>query len=237
MKLDRLLAKHRGMGRQQARQLIATGQARVDGEVILRNDHEVDRFHRVEAAGELVSSAQRLLHLMLHKPVGILSATRDPVHRTVIDLIDDPDRDTLHLAGRLDRSTSGLVLLTNDGRWSKRLMDPEQKVPKTYLVETADPFPAGAVAAFAAGFHFPTEDIVTLPAHLEILEPRLARLILHEGRYHQIKRMVHRVGTRVTALHREKIGTLSLSGDLPIGGWRTLSPAEMEAATVRSATP
>jgi 16S rRNA pseudouridine516 synthase len=230
MKLDRLLAKHRGMGRQQARLLISSRRVLVDGQIVVRNDHEVDRFSRVEAAGDLVNTPQRLLHLMLHKPAGILSATSDPRHHTVIDLIDDPDRHTLHLCGRLDRSTSGLILLTNDGRWSKRLMDPLHKVPKTYLVETADPFPPETAAAFAAGFHFPTEDIITLPAHLEILEPRLARLTLLEGRYHQIKRMVHRIGTRVVSLHRESIGGLALPADLPPGEWRPLSPAEITAA-------
>ena len=92
---------------------------------------------------------------MLHKPVGIVSATSDAEHRTVIDLIDDPDKSSLHLVGRLDRNTSGLVLLTNDGRWSKALMDPSRKVPKVYLVETRDPIPPEAVAAFAQGFLFP----------------------------------------------------------------------------------
>src|SRR4029079_19569888 len=115
--------------------------------------YEVDRFMRVELDGEVLQQAERAIYLMVHKPVGVLSATEDAEHRTVVDLIDDPDKGALHIAGRLDRSTSGLVLLTNDGRWSKRLMDPEAKVPKVYFVETSEPITQDAVDAFARGFH------------------------------------------------------------------------------------
>jgi 16S rRNA pseudouridine516 synthase len=233
MKLDRLLAKHDAMGRTRARGLIAAGRVQVDGETVRSNDHEVDRFMRIGLDGSTVQARQRLLHLMLHKPVGVLSATSDPVHRTVIDLIDDPDRHTLHLVGRLDRGTSGLILLTNDGNWSKPLMAPETKVPKVYLVETRDPIPSSAVEAFAAGFHFHTEDLTTRPAALEILGERLARLTLHEGRYHQIKRMFHRIGNRVVKLHRESIGAITLPPDLGPGEWRILENAEIDRAAGR----
>ncbi|MCW1921580.1 pseudouridine synthase [Luteolibacter arcticus] len=226
MKLDRLLAKHESMGRNRARARILEGQVRVDGVETRSFDHEVDRFMKVELEDAVVQTPQRLLHVMLHKPIGVVSATTDEEHPTVIDLIDDPDRNTLHLVGRLDRNTSGLVLLTNDGRWSKVLMDPARKVPKVYRVQTRDPIPAEAVAAFAAGFYFHTEDLVTKPAELEILSECEARLTLHEGRYHQIKRMFHRIGNRVTGLHREQIGTLALPADLAPGRWRLLSKEE-----------
>jgi 16S rRNA pseudouridine516 synthase len=229
VKLDRLLAKHRGMGRKQARELIAAGLVRVDG--IVRESHnvEVDRFHHVSSNHEIVQSGRRRLYFMLHKPVGVVSATRDAEHRTVIDLIDDPDKDTLHLVGRLDRGTSGLVLLTNDGNWSKPLTHPDHKVPKVYLVETAQPIPPEAVRTFEQGFYFHTEDLTTRPAKLEILSETTARLTLHEGRYHQVKRMFHRIGNRVVALHRESLGPLRLPEDLPPGSWRVLDAREVEA--------
>lgn len=226
MKLDRLLARHQGMGRKEARRRIAAGRVTVGDAVATRNELEVDRFTKVALDGQELRPAGRLLHLLLHKPVGVVSATSDSEHRTVIDLIDDPDRDQLHLAGRLDRFTSGLVLLTNDGRWSKRLMDPARKVAKVYRVETAETIEPSAIEAFARGFHFPTEDLVTRPALLELLGDKEARLTLHEGRYHQIKRMFHRVANRVTALHRESIGPYRLPADLAPGEWRALSPAE-----------
>lgn len=227
MKLDRLLAKHDSIGRSQARSLILAGRVRVDGEVARHFDQEIDRFAAVELDADLIQSSSRKLYLMLNKPLGVVSATRDAEHLTVIDLITDPDRHSLHLVGRLDRSTSGLILLTNDGRWSKPLMNPATKVPKVYLVETVAPIPAHAAAEFRAGFHFATEDIVTRPAELELLSDRQARLTLVEGRYHQIKRMFHRIGNRVVKLHRERIGSITLPADLAPGEWRALTPSEM----------
>lgn len=226
MKLDRLLAKDRSRGRKAAHALIAAGRVQVDGAVITANQFETDRFQCIELDGAVVQPAARALYILMHKPPGILSATTDAEHTTVIDLLDDPDKHTLHIAGRLDRATSGLVLLTNDGRWSKRVMEPAEKVPKVYLVETLDPIAPDAVDAFARGFYFHTEDLTTLPAELVILEPRRARLTLHEGRYHQVKRMFHRVANRVVSLHRESIGGIRLPADLPAGHWRDLTPAE-----------
>ncbi|MCW1883739.1 pseudouridine synthase [Luteolibacter flavescens] len=236
MKLDRLLAKHESMGRNRARARILGGRVRVDGGVARQFDHEVDRFMKVELDDVVIQAAERLLYVMLYKPTGVVSATVDPEHPTVIDLIDDPDRGSLHLVGRLDRNTSGLVLLTNDGRWSKALMDPAKKVPKVYRVQTRDPIPAEAVAAFAEGFYFHTEDLVTRPAKLEIIGEREARLTLHEGRYHQIKRMFHRVGNLVTGLHREQIGELALPDDLESGQWRLLSKEEAGRCRGEAAT-
>lgn len=230
MKLDRLIAGYETMGRQAAHLAIAARRVRVDGVCVTDGHHPVDRFTLVELDDSVVQASERALYLMLHKPVGILSATKDDLHPTVIDLIDDPDKHTLHIAGRLDRSTSGLVLLTNDGRWSKRLMTAEEKVPKVYLVETLDPIVPDAVEAFARGFYFHTEDITTLPAELVLLGANQARLTLHEGRYHQVKRMFHRVGNRVISLHRESIGALTLPADLLPGAWRALTPQEVLTA-------
>lgn len=229
MKLNRLVAKHRSLGRSEAQRRIAGRRVKVDGIPVTDGAMEVNRFCRVEMDTEEIQSPARRLCLMMHKPAGILSATSDLQHPTVIDLIDDPEKHSLHLVGRLDRATTGLLLLTNDGRWSKLLMHPDHKVEKTYLVETRDPIPPGAVEQFSAGFHFHTENITTLPALLEILSPHHARLTLHEGRYHQIKRMFHRIGNRVSSLHRERIGGLSLPADLAPGQWRPLTPGEHEA--------
>jgi 16S rRNA pseudouridine516 synthase len=226
LKLDRLLARHQHMGRTAAHRLLAQGRVKVDGAVQRDSLWELSRFENVELDGEVIQAGVRAIYLMLHKPVGWLSATKDAEHPTVIDLIDDPDKGSLHLAGRLDRSTSGLVLLTNDGRWSKRVMDAEHRVPKVYRVQTQEPIRAEDVEAFARGFHFHTEDIMTLPARLEIVGEREALLTLHEGRYHQVKRMFHRVQNRVTALHRESVGELSL-GQLAPGQWRALAAEEV----------
>jgi len=231
MRLDRFLASHANRGRKSAHDLLTGRRVKVNGMTINDSHHEVDRFMLIEIDDAVVQKPQRALYLMLHKPAGCLSATVDDQHPTVIDLIDDPDKNTLHIAGRLDRSTSGLVLLTNDGRWSKALMHPNNKVPKVYLVETRDPIALEAVEAFARGFHFPTEDIHTLPARLEILGERHARLTLYEGRYHQVKRMFHRVNNRVISLHRQSIGQIELPPGLAPGQWRPLTNAEMNSIT------
>lgn len=226
MKLDRVIARHRSLGRSEAHRLIAAGRVRLEGVVCTSNQEEVDRFMQVELEKEVVQPGERALHLILHKPPGVVSATRDAEHRTVLDLIDDPDRNTLHIAGRLDRWSTGLLLLTNDGRWSKGLMDAASKVTKTYLVEVNADIPTDAVELFAKGMEFLPENIVTLPAQLTLLGPRKARVVLHEGRHHQIKRMFGRVGCLVTALHREAVGGLHLPVDLSPGQWRALTAEE-----------
>jgi 16S rRNA pseudouridine516 synthase len=228
VKLDRLIARHDSMGRKAAHLAIAARRVSVDGVVTTDGHHETGRFQRVTLDGLTVQESERAVYLMMHKPVGILSATKDDQHRTVIDLIDEADKHTLHIAGRLDRGTSGLVLLTNDGNWSKHLMAADQKVPKVYLVETAEPIAPDAVEAFTNGFHFHTENITTLPAQLEIIRSHHARLTLHEGRYHQVKRMFHRIGNRVLNLHRESIGTLRLPENLRPGEWRPLTEKEVQ---------
>lgn len=224
MKLEDLIAKRLGVGTRAARALILGGRVAVAGAIAVDHRREISRFDEVLCEGAVVQAAMKRLHLMLHKPAGILSATSDPVHRTVLDLIDHPDKDTLHLAGRLDRSSTGLVLLTNDGRWSEALSDPATKVEKVYLVGTDRPIPMEAVERFAEGFWFATEGLTTRPAHLEILEECLARVTLVEGRYHQIKRMFHRIdGIRLTSLHRVRIGPHELPGDLAAGQWRVIA--------------
>ncbi len=226
LKLIRLIAKHQWLGKSEAHHAIASGRVTVADRTATDSQLEVDRFTAVTLDGNVVQKENRALYLMLHKPAGVVSATVDPELPTVLELIDDPDKAELHLVGRLDRFTTGLVLLTNDGRWSKRLMAPEAHVPKVYLVETAEVISPCAVDAFAKGFHFHTEDITTAPAQLEIIEDRRARITLYEGRYHQIKRMFYRIQNRVVSLHREQIGGLRLPPDLAPGNWRPLTHDE-----------
>lgn len=205
--------------------MLNAGRVRVNGDIQTRGTIEIDRFTRIELDNEILQSREAL-HFMLHKPAGWLSATTDPLHPTVIDLIDHPLRHELHLAGRLDRATTGLVLLTNDGRWSKRVTEPIREIPKVYRVATRDGISPETAAIFAAGIYFAFENLTTRPAELEILSPREAKLTIHEGRYHQVKRMFHAVGNQVANLHRESVGPLDLDG-LPSGQFRALTPGEV----------
>jgi 16S rRNA pseudouridine516 synthase len=227
MKLVEKLSKHRSLGRQQAQRLIAAGCVQVDGCLCQYPAFEIDGFSGVFLdSGECVQAPQRALYLMLHKPAGTVSATTDAQHQTALDWIQDPDKHTLHIAGRLDRFTTGLLLLTNDGRWSKRLMAATAHVPKRYLVETHQPIPDHAPQAFRDGFYFPKEGRRTLPAELEILAPNQARICLHEGLHHQIKRMLGQLGCWVKTLHRESIGQLQLPDHLSPGNWQPLNEQE-----------
>jgi 16S rRNA pseudouridine516 synthase len=226
MRLDRFLIR-RGLhsGREVAG-FLADGKVLLDGRVETNGLKKVDRFTRIELDGEVLQALEAV-YLMLHKPAGYLSATTDPQLPTVIELIDHPLRSELHLAGRLDRASTGLLLVTNDGRWSKRVTEPMEQISKVYRVTTREVISPDTAARFAAGIYFAYEDLTTRPAVLKILADREALLTIHEGRYHQVKRMFHAVGNQVLSLHRERIGPLVLDDRLPEGEFRALSATEI----------
>jgi 16S rRNA pseudouridine516 synthase len=236
MRLDRFLIRRGSHSCKQVAALLAEQRVRVSGEIETSGLLRIDRFTTIDLDGEILQAAEAI-YLMLHKPAGYLSATCDPHHPTVIDLITHPKRKELHLAGRLDRASSGLLLLTNDGRWSKAITIPEQQIPKVYHITTRDAIAPETAARFAEGIYFAFEDLTTRPAALEIITEREARLTIHEGRYHQVKRMFHAVGNQVLSLHRESIGPLQL-GNLSVGSSRQLSSVEVAyfgSSTQRSA--
>ena len=228
MRLDRFLSNLPRFNRQDARQLISQGRIRLDGLECRDAQAEVREFSRVQLNDELLQAGKAARYFMLHKPVGVVSATCHPEHRTVLDLLDEPNKDDLHLAGRLDLNTSGLLLISNDGLWTRRLTLPGSKQPKVYRVQTEHPITDEYIEVFARGLYFAYEDLTTLPAELEILDSHSARLTLHEGRYHQVKRMFGHFQNKVIGLHRERIGPLNL-GDLPVGQYRALSDEEVAA--------
>ena len=226
MRLDRFLTR-RGTHRcKEISLLLADGRVAVDGEIETNGLRRITRFSRIALDGEILQALEAV-YLMLHKPAGYLSATSDPQHPTVMELIHHPLRDELHLAGRLDRASTGLLLLTNDGRWSKKVTEPLEEIPKVYRVTTRDEIPPETATIFAAGIYFAYEDLTTRSAVLEVLTAREARLTIHEGRYHQVKRMFHAVGNQVLSLHRESIGPLRLDDSLPPGVFRPLRAAEI----------
>ncbi len=224
-RLDRFLASMLGVNRRDARPLLAQDRIVVDDVLACTADQLVNQFSRIVVDGVALPTMTPV-YLQMHKPIGLLSATSDTRHPTVFDQLDHPAKPQLHIVGRLDRASSGLMLLTNDGRWSRALMAPDSHVKKVYRVQVANPLSADYIEAFASGMHFPFEDITTLPAKLEILEERLAQVTLVEGRYHQIKRMFGRFRNPVVSLHRTAIGALSLDPGLEAGQWRELSTRE-----------
>ncbi|MNP35647.1 Ribosomal small subunit pseudouridine synthase A [compost metagenome] len=209
------------------RLLLVQRRVRVDAKVVTDPQAEVREFSCVEVDDQLLQAGRPARYLMLHKPAGCVSATQDPQHRTVLDLLPAELREDLHIAGRLDYNTTGLLILTNDGQWSRRLTQPTTKLPKHYLVETEDEIGDHYVAKFREGFYFAFEDLTTLPAQLDILGPRQARLAIVEGRYHQVKRMFGHFDNKVVGLHRESMGAIQLDPRLAPGEFRALTGDEI----------
>jgi 16S rRNA pseudouridine516 synthase len=228
MRVDRFLSNLPCFNRKQVRLLLVEKRVRIDGQTVSDPHADVREFSHVEVDDEVLQAGKALRHFMLHKPAGCVSATRDPQHRTVLDLIAEPDKDDLHIAGRLDFNTTGLMLITNDGSWSRRLTQPQTKLAKVYYVETEQDIGPEYAIKFREGLYFAFEDLTTQPAGLELLGPKSARLSIVEGRYHQVKRMFGHFNNKVTRLHRERMGPLTLDNALKPGEYRPLSNHEIE---------
>ena len=228
MRVDRFLSNLPRFNRQQVRLLLVENRVRVNGQVVRDPHFDVREFSRVEVDGELLQAGKPPRFFMLHKPAGCVSATRDPQHPTVLDLIDEPDKHNLHIAGRLDFNTTGLMIITNDGTWSRRLTQPQTKLPKVYYVETEQDIGPAYAEVFAHGLYFAFEDLTTQPAELVQLGPKSARLSIIEGRYHQVKRMFGHFDNKVLRLHRERMGPLVLDSSLNPGEYRPLTAQEIE---------
>ena len=230
-RLDRHLSEYLDIKRSDVRLLLAQGRVQVDGMPATDINQVISRFSVVECDGKK-TLANTARYLMLHKPAGVVSATQDEKHHTVIDLLEQPWKDQLHIVGRLDFNTTGLVLLTNDGRWSRQLSLPGSKLIKRYRVQLEQPLSLHYIDAFQRGFYFEYEGITTLPAELNILSEFEAEVGLVEGRYHQIKRMFGQFDNKVLGIHRFAVGSLLLDADLAPGHSRLLTPAELEALSI-----
>ena len=227
MRVHRFLSNLPRFNRKQVRLLLVERRVTVDGVAVSDLHHEVREFSQVCVDDEVLQTGKSARYFMLHKPQGCVSATSDPQHPTVLDLLDEPDTHELHIAGRLDFNTTGLMLITNDGQWSRRLTQPQTKLPKVYLVETEQAIGPEYAMTFAQGLYFAFEDLTTQPAELELLGPTTARLSIVEGRYHQVKRMFGHFDNKVIGLHRERMGPLVLDVALAPGQYRALTDDEI----------
>ena len=226
MKLVKLIANLGYGSRRQVQWLFREGRVTdAAGEVLYADDQAAHADIRID--GEPLDPPSGLL-LMLHKPVGHTCSMKDP-GRIVYDLLPprfrarDPQLSTV---GRLDRDTSGLLLLTDDGALLHRIIAPKSRLPKVYEATLAEDLRGDEAALFASGtLLLESETTPLAPASLEAIDPRHARLTLTEGRYHQVRRMFAATGNHVVALHRSRIGGLEL-GDLAVGKWRALDERE-----------
>ena len=223
MRLNRYLARAGVASRRGADELIKAGRVRVNGEAGELNTF-VSAGDLVEVDGDPVER-QQLGHVLLHKPLGVVTTARDPERRpTVVDLVGLETR--VVPVGRLDVATTGALLLTNDGLLAHRLAHPRYGVEKSYVADVAGEPSDETLRALAAGIEL--EDGRTAPARARRLGRSRVELVLHEGRNRQVRRMCEAVGHPVTRLHRSGYAGLDLEGLEP-GAWRPLTGAEVAA--------
>ncbi len=226
MRLDRWLATLSLGSRSEVREWIRGGKAAVNGRIIrdpaLSFETEEDRpaLNGKEIDGRVMR------HVMMHKPGGLLTAARDAKQPTVMDLLPPVYRSIGCMpVGRLDKDTTGLLILTCDGELNHRLLSPGRHVTKRYRALVEGELTEAAVDAFAAGIDL--GDFTAKPAELRVLGPSLAETVITEGKFHQVKRMFAAVGNEVTALHRCAFGPLELDPELREGEWRELTEEEV----------
>lgn len=225
-RLDKLLAATGRWSRREVKELVRRGQVKVDGVTAAVADAKYPDTAAITVDGEAVK-LRRFTYVLLHKPAGVLTATEDRRQPTVIDLLP-PELRRIGLApvGRLDKDTTGLLLLTDDGELTHRLLSPRYHVDKRYLAEVEGQLTAADVDAFAQGVTL-GDGTVCLPAGLELLPDGRCIVTLREGKFHQVKRMLAMRGAPVVKLHRLSMGTLTLDGDLAAGQWRELTEREV----------
>lgn len=235
MRLDKYLAERTGMTRSESRKAVTKGRVMVGGMVCRKADTQLDE-HTAEVALDgtpLAGAYQAFVYIMLNKPEGVVSASRDKRDTTVVDLVAaDFPRRALFPAGRLDKTSTGFVLLTDDGGFAHDILSPRRHVSKTYTVTIDTPLTQEMRTGFAAGVTL-ADGTALSPAEVTALSPDgcTVRVVLRQGVYHQIKRMFGVYGAGVNVLHREAIGGLALDAQLAPGQWRELSDEEVAKIT------
>ena len=235
LRLDRLLANLGYGSRRDVQALVGAGRVLLDGVPVTEADGRIalapDLPDRMTVRGRPLDPLPGLI-LMLNKPLGMTCSHKEagPLVYSVL-----PERwrrrdPAISTVGRLDKETSGLLLLTDDGGLLHRIISPKSNVPKRYVATLDRPLRGDEAALFASGtMLLDGEEKPLLPAELEVLEPKLARLTIHEGRYHQVRRMFAAAGNHVVELHRDRMGGLDLPADLEPGQYRLLTPADIAA--------
>lgn len=229
-RLDKIISSQSTFSRKDARNLIKDGGVKVNGEVVTSPDAKFDMESDTLALFDKAFKVKRFVYIMLNKPAGILSAAKDVRAKTVIDLLPEKIyRRGLFPTGRLDKDTTGFMLITDDGDFAHRILSPKNHVFKTYEARLKHPLEDGAAERLERGITL-SDGTACLPAYIEVLEEEdrpLIKVKIREGKYHQIKRMFAALGNEVVALKRTKIGDLALDDNLKSGECRKLTKDEV----------
>jgi len=226
MRLDKFVCKSTELTKIDAIEHINIGNVRVNGIVILNEKTQVHENNTVLLKGVKLKTRD-FRYIVMHKPAGTICSNVDEYYPSLFNYLAVDKLSELHIAGRLDADTTGLVLITDDGRWSYNITVPTNECHKTYRVGLSYDIRDDVADKFKSGIKLQGEAKLTLPAVLEIISQREVLLTITEGKFHQVKRMFAAVGNRVVSLHREKIGEITL--DVEVGQWRYLTADEIKS--------
>lgn len=228
MRIDKYLSNMGVGSRKEVKAYIKNGSILVNGETITKPTFHIDENKDVVKINNKEIIYKKYIYIMMNKPQGVVSATKD-FGDTVIDLLDESYHGKdIFPAGRLDKDTEGLVLLTNDGKLAHNLLSPKKKVFKKYYAEVDAELEEDDIKIFEEGIFLENESYLTLPAKLEIISPKECYVFIKEGKYHQVKRMLSTLGKNVVYLKRLEIGNLKLDDALELGEYRELTDEEVK---------
>lgn len=232
IRLDKFLSEMSGWTRSEVKKIVRTGSVTVDGNEVKKPETKIDEKLSIVSVDGRQIKYNKYEYYMLNKPKGFVSATTDREHKTVVDIISSSEKKDLFPVGRLDIDTEGLLLITNDGELAHRLLAPKNHVEKTYYVEVSGILDNVDVDAVEKGLDI-GEEKNTIPAKMEILKTDIQNnisscyLTIHEGKFHQVKRMMKKLGKTVTYLKRVSMGSLILDSKLKKGNYRKLTEQEI----------
>lgn len=224
MRLDRFICKSTELTRAEATRVIHAGEVIVNDRVMTNEAVQVHENNTIVLNGQRLK-ARGFRYIVMHKPPGTICSNVDEAYPSLFSCTDIDNVSELHIAGRLDADTTGLVLITDDGRWSFDIISPNTQCEKVYRVGLRDAVADDVALKIETGVQLQGEGRLTLPARLDVVGPREVLLTITEGKFHQVKRMFAAVGNRVVSLHREKIGEVRL--DIGVGQWRYLTADEV----------
>jgi 16S rRNA pseudouridine516 synthase len=228
MRLDKYVCKSTEFSREEAIQCIHSGEVSVNDKIVLEEATQVHENNQVKLH-DVRLKTRDFRYILMHKPAGTICSNIDEAYPSLFNYLDLGKVSELHIAGRLDADTTGLVLITDDGRWSFSITRPTSGCRKVYRVGLSralfDEAAENAITQFLNGVQLQGETALTLPATLEIITPNEVLLTLTEGKFHQVKRRLAAIGNRVVSLHREQIGAVTL--DVDVGQWRYLTRDEV----------
>ncbi len=229
MRLDKFLSNNKLGTRTEVKKALKKGICTVNGEIIKKPEHHIDENDEIVYMGQKITNMSgQNIYIMLNKPKGVVSATKDNYDQTVIDLLGEDATSDLFPVGRLDKDTTGLLIITNDGIFAHNTLSPKKHVEKKYYVELDGEINQDMVDEFKRGVVLKEYEICK-PAKLEILEGNKCYLTITEGKFHQIKRMFIKVGLEVLELERVSFGDMVLDNELEYGEFRYLTDEEIES--------